>query len=174
MMRWVPIAVFALLGVALWVGLYREDRDVLRSTLLSEAARPFELPRLMEEGETFTQEDMKSDGPVVLNFWATWCPPCIAEHPEIMRISKLDGVKVFGINHQDNLEKAQRFLTRRGNPFTAVGFDPKGRTYIDYGVTAMPETFVMSGDGTVLYKHVGPINPGDFEEKILPAIERAR
>jgi len=132
------------------------------------------VPKFKAEGETVSLEQMKGEGPVVLNFWASWCGPCIVEHPEITKLSKLDGVRVFGINYKDKPADAQRFLDRYGDPFTAIGVDEKGRAGIEYGVTALPETFVLNGEGRVIYKHTGPIGPGDYDEKLLPAIEAAR
>ena len=174
MMRFLPLLAFAAFAAALWVGLYRDDRDALRSAFLDEPAPVFSVPKFMAEGETVSLEGLEGDGPIVLNFWASWCGPCIAEHPEITKLSKLDGVRVLGMNYKDKPADAQRFLNRYGNPFTAIGVDEKGRTAIEYGVAALPETFVISGEGRVIYKHTGPIAPGDYDEKLLPAIEAAR
>ena len=174
MMRFLPLLAFAVLAVALWVGLYREDQEALRSTFLDEPAPTFEVPLYGAADETLSLASMTGEGPAVLNFWASWCGPCIVEHPEITKLSKLDGVRVFGINYKDKPEDAQRFLDRYGNPFTAIGVDKRGRAAIEYGVAALPETFVISGEGKVIYKHTGPIGPGDYENKLLPAIEAAR
>ena len=65
-------------------------------------------------------------------------------------------------------------MDRYGNPFTEIGVDEKGRAAIEYGVAALPETFVINAEGRVIYKHTGPIGPGDYDEKLLPAIEAAR
>ena len=174
MMRFFPLLAFAAFAAVLTIGLFREDRDVLRLTFLAEPAPAFSVPKYKAEDETVSLEEMKGEGPVVLNFWASWCGPCIVEHPEITKLSKLDGVRVFGINYKDKPDDAQRFLDRYGNPFTEIGVDEKGRAAIEYGVVALPETFVINGEGQVIYKHTGPINPGDYDEKLLPAIEAAR
>lgn len=174
MMRFLPLLAFLALAAALWIGLFREDKEALRSTFLDRPAPVFEAPIFEAPDETLSLEAMKGDGPAVLNFWASWCGPCIVEHPEITKLSKLEGVRVFGINYKDKPVDARRFLDRYGNPFTAIGLDEKGRVAIEYGIAALPETFVISGDGRVIYKHTGPISPGDYEEKLLPAIEAAR
>ena len=174
MMRFLPLVAFAALAAALAVGLFRGERDVLRSTFLDEPAPVFSVPKYKAEGETVSLEGMKGEGPVVLNFWASWCGPCIVEHPEITKLSKLEGVRVFGINYKDKTDDAQRFLDRYGNPFTEIGVDEKGRAAIEFGVAALPETFVINAEGRVIYKHTGPIGPGDYDEKLLPAIEAAR
>jgi len=174
MMRFLPLVAFMALAIALWVGLYREDKETLRSTFLNEPAPVFSNPKFKAEDERVALDDFRNGGPVVLNFWASWCGPCIVEHPEITKLSKLDGVRVVGMNYKDKVNDAQRFLDRYGNPFAAIGVDQKGKTAINYGVVALPETFVLSGNGRVIYKHTGPIGPGDYEEKLLPAIEAAR
>ncbi len=174
MMRFFPLVAFIAFAAALWVGLFRDDKETLRSAFLNEPAPVFSAPKFKAEDEFVSLADFRGGGPVVLNFWASWCGPCIVEHPEITKISKLDGVRVIGMNYKDEEADAQRFLDRYGDPFAAIGVDPKGRTAIDYGVAALPETFVISGDGQVIYKHTGPVRPEDYDEKIRPAIEAAR
>lgn len=173
MKRFIPIAAFlTLVGVMAWGLLIREDRDALPSAFLDKAAPDFDLPRLLAEGDTLTVADLKGEGPVVLNFWASWCAPCRVEHPELIRLAR-DGVRVIGINYKNEPEKAKQFLEQLGNPFEVVGVDESGRTGIEFGVAALPETFVLDANGTIIYKHVGPINPGELDGKIRPAIEEA-
>jgi len=174
MRAFIPVAIFVMLAVVMaWGLLWRGDRDALRSTFIEKPAPDFALPKLLAEDETVSIEDLKGNGPVVVNFWASWCAPCRVEHPELVKLAN-EGVRVVGINYKDDDEKAKRFLEGLGNPFEAVGVDETGRTGITYGVAGLPETFVLDADGTILYKHVGPINPGELDEKIRPAIEAAR
>ena len=174
MRAFIPVAIFVMLaGVMAWGLLWRGDKDALRSTFIEKPAPDFALPKLLAEDETVSIEDLKGNGPVVVNFWASWCAPCRVEHPELVKLAN-EGVRVVGINYKDDDEKAKRFLEGLGNPFEAVGVDETGRTGITYGVAGLPETFVLDAAGTILYKHVGPINPGELDEKIRPAIEAAR
>lgn len=174
MNRFLPVIAFvALVAVMAWGLLIREDRDRLPSAFIEKPAPDFALPMLADPDTMLTAADLKGDGPVVLNFWASWCAPCRIEHPELVKLSE-EGVRVIGINFRDEPEKAQAFLRRLGNPFEAVGVDESGRAGIEYGVIALPETFILDGDGTIVYKHVGPINPGELDGKIRPAIEAAR
>ena len=173
MSRWLPLGLFLALGVVLAWALFRPDRDVLTSALLDDPVPAFEAPLLDGEG-TLSAADLRSDGVTVLNFWASWCPPCVVEHPKLMQLAALDGVRVVGIATADDAEDSRAFLEKHGDPFALVGRDPRRRINVEFGVAALPETFVIGPDGTIRYKHTGPINPGELEERILPAIEAAR
>ncbi len=83
------------------------------------------------------------------------------------------GFQVTGINYKDKPENALRFLGQLGNPFSAVGIDPKGSAVIDWGVYGVPETFIVNADGTIAHKHVGPLTPESLEKRFLPALEAA-
>ena len=80
---------------------------------------------------------------------------------------------IIGVNIRDQAGTASRYLEEDGNPFIAVPFDPAGRTSIDWGVTAPPETFIVDGDGTVLFRFAGPLVGADYEHRFLPALEEA-
>ena len=108
-----------------------------------------------------------------MNFWASWCVPCVQEHPLLVALKERTGVRLYGVNYKDQAAAARRFLGRYGNPFTAVGVDGDGRAAIEWGVYGMPETFVVDGKGRIVYKHVGPITPETLETKIIPAIRAA-
>ena len=109
----------------------------------------------------------------VVNFWASWCAPCVQEHPLLVALKERTGVKLYGVNYKDQAATARRFLGRYGNPFVAVGVDANGRAAIDWGVTGMPETFIVNGKGEIVYKHIGPISAETLESKIIPMIRAA-
>ncbi|NBT32117.1 MAG: DsbE family thiol:disulfide interchange protein, partial [Rhodobacteraceae bacterium] len=106
------------------------------------------------------------------NFWASWCPPCRLEHETLLDLAA-QGYRVAGVNIRDDAEKATAYLDENGTPFFASGFDPKGRTSIDWGVTAPPETFIVDGNGVVLFRFAGPLVDADFETRFLPALKEA-
>jgi cytochrome c biogenesis protein CcmG/thiol:disulfide interchange protein DsbE len=108
----------------------------------------------------------------LVNFWASWCPPCRAEHPKLLEMAA-DGMPIVGINFKDLEGNAGDYLRNDGNPFVGVGFDPQGRTAIDWGVTAPPETFILDGSGTVLFRYAGPLVGSDYEQRFLPALSEA-
>jgi len=108
----------------------------------------------------------------LLNVWATWCVGCREEHPLLLRIARETGIPIYGINYKDDREAALRWLERLGDPYVASGFDGDGRVGIDLGVYGLPETFVVDERGMIAYKHIGPITPAAWQEKIAPVVAR--
>jgi len=109
----------------------------------------------------------------LLNVWASWCVPCHDEAPLLMKMAQDKRFRIVGINYKDQPDNARRFIGRYGNPFVAVGADVNGRASIDWGVYGVPETFVVGRDARIAYKLVGPINAGNLQAALLPAIEKA-
>ena len=109
---------------------------------------------------------------IVVNFWASWCVPCRAEHPFLMRLAERANVVIIGINYKDSAENAAGFISDLGNPFWRIGVDERGHTAIDWGVYGIPETFIINKEGKIAYKHIGPITQTHMPE-ILSHIEKA-
>jgi cytochrome c biogenesis protein CcmG/thiol:disulfide interchange protein DsbE len=106
----------------------------------------------------------------VVNFYASWCTPCRAEHPVLMSL-KEQGVTILGVAYKDRPEASRRFLEQLGNPFSAVALDPEGRFALEMGVAgAVPETFVVDAEGRIRAVHRGPLTPEVVEDEILPAL----
>ncbi|WP_371154553.1 DsbE family thiol:disulfide interchange protein [Jannaschia sp. 2305UL9-9] len=167
----VPIALFAALAGFFVSGLFREDPDALPSALIGGAAPALNVTEL--PGRAPLPDAMLADGEVKLvNFWASWCIPCRAEHPQLEALSQ--ELPVYGINYKDKIPDANAFLEELGDPFAAIGVDGTGRTGIDWGLYGVPETFVIAGDGTVALRFAGPITSSVIEDQIRPAIEAAR
>ena len=171
-----PVALFAgLIGVmvALLTNSERNDNlSRLPSPLVGRMAPEFSLPAVdASVPGGFSTEDLKGRATVV-NVFASWCAPCLAEHPVIERLAA-QGVPVYGINHRDKPEAATNWLRRHGNPYTAVGADPDARASLDWGVTGVPETFIIDANGLITYKHVGPVTQDVLENKILPKLREA-
>jgi cytochrome c biogenesis protein CcmG/thiol:disulfide interchange protein DsbE len=171
-----PVALFAgLIGVmvALLTNSERNDNlSRLPSPLIGRMAPEFSLPAVdASVPGGFSTEDLKGRATVV-NVFASWCVPCLAEHPVIERLAA-QGVPVYGINHRDKPEAATNWLRRHGNPYTAVGADPDARASLDWGVTGVQETFIIDTSGLITYKHVGPVTQDVLEKKILPKLREA-
>lgn len=154
------------------VGMFRDDPEGLPSTLIGQTAPG--VPAEALKGFTPATPEMLATGEVTLvNFWASWCPPCRAEHPKLLEM-QANGINIIGVNFKDQESTASSYLLDDGNPFAGVGFDPQGRTAIDWGVTAPPETFILDGDGKVLFRYAGPLIGSDYEQRFLPALRAAQ
>ena len=117
-------------------------------------------------------EDLTTGGVKLVNFWASWCAPCRAEHPQLETLAK-DGVTIYGVNYKDEDMKALRFLDELGNPYAALMADKKGRTGLDWGLYGVPETFVIDKDGVIIKRFAGPITESVLDSVIRPAIAEA-
>jgi len=176
----VPLALFVAMAALFVVALRSGDPSRLPSTLIGRPAPAAEfaaIDGLVEGGRAvpgFATVDLANGKVSVVNFWASWCTPCIAEHSELMELKARTGIDIYGVNYKDEAAAARRFIGRYGNPFAAVGADAKGRAAIDWGVYGVPETYVVNGKGEIAYKHVGPITRESLEGKLLPAIEAAK
>jgi cytochrome c biogenesis protein CcmG, thiol:disulfide interchange protein DsbE len=164
----IPLAIFIALAGFLAVGLKLNPREV-PSPLVGKAAPAFSLPLLKEPAVQMTAAQMK--GQVwVLNVWASWCVPCLAEHPYVTQLAK-SGVTVVGLNYKDKPQDATGWLAKHGDPYKMIVADRDGRVGIDYGVYGVPETFVIDRDGVIRFKHIGPLTPQALNEKLLPALK---
>ncbi len=162
---WLPLAFIALV-VLLGIGLGLNPREV-PSPLIGRPAPAFELPLLHQPDRRFSQKDML--GKVwVMNVWASWCPPCLAEHPVVTELAK--SVPVVGLNYKDSRDDALPWLQKNGDPYQLSVHDPAGRIAIDYGVYGVPETYIIDKRGVIRYKHVGPITPEARRTKLEPLI----
>jgi len=107
-----------------------------------------------------------------VNFWASWCAPCRAEHPQLKALVA-EGVTIYGVNFKDRPAPADAFLRELDDPFAAIGTDTTGRVGIDWGLYGVPETFVLNAKGEVTFRFAGPITVEIMETIIKPEIEKA-
>jgi cytochrome c biogenesis protein CcmG/thiol:disulfide interchange protein DsbE len=148
----------------------RRDPGEILSPFIGKPVPAFRLPVLDGEGEV-SDADLRG-GVSVFNVFASWCLPCKIEHPILMRMAREGRVRVIGLNYKDKPADAKKWLAELGNPFARIAADEKGRVAIDFGVYGVPETFIVDAGGIIRYKHVGPIHPGEYADKIVPVVER--
>jgi cytochrome c biogenesis protein CcmG, thiol:disulfide interchange protein DsbE len=169
-----PILIVAILVAAFWIGLDpQRDKSILPSALVGKPAPTFDLPGLAEGAPRLTLESFKGQL-IAINFFASWCLPCRAEHPLLKQISAEFGVPVIGIAWKDKPEASRAFLAELGDPYEATGTDENGRTGIDFGITGIPETFLVDGNGIVRYRFAGPLSPEGLRSELAPAIAEVK
>ena len=166
-----PPIIFFILAIIMFIGLGRENPNELPSQMVGRSAPNLTISPLSEL-PFFDETDLKASNIKIVNFWASWCPPCRAEHPKLLEMAA-NGLPIIGVNFRDKASAAANYLDDDGNPFVAVAFDPEGKSAIDWGVTAPPETFILAADGTVLFRYIGPLVGSDYEQRFLPELEEA-
>ena len=167
----IPPVVFAALAGLFLGSTLRDNPGELPSTMVGAQA-PAVPTEAVEGTAQLTDADLRAGEVTLVNFWASWCPPCRAEHPNLLAL-EAQGYRVAGVNFRDQQAQAAGYLADYDDPFFATGFDLRGRVAIDWGVAAPPETFIVDGDGTVLYRFVGPLVGSDFEQRFLPELAKA-
>ena len=163
----VPLLAFALMVLFGW-GLFRGG-DHLPSALLDKPVPEFALPPVLGREEGLSTQDLIGHISLV-NVFASWCVPCRAEHPLFVELSATGEVPLYGINYKDPPEQARSWLDELGDPYDRIGADVNGRAGIEWGVYGVPETYVIAPDGTIAYRHVGPITRAILRETLLPIV----
>jgi cytochrome c biogenesis protein CcmG/thiol:disulfide interchange protein DsbE len=163
----IPLALFAIMGVFMAIGLTR-DPSKLPSELINRPLPTFEMETL--SGEPIVTADWLGEV-ALLNVFGSGCVACLTEHPLLMGLTETGDVKIIGVNWRDTRVKAERWLTRYGNPYGAIIFDADSLLAIDLGVTGAPETFVIDRKGQIRYKHTGPITEDVWRDSLRPLID---
>ena len=171
MMRFIlPLVIFLVLAGFLYKGLSLNPREV-PSPFIDKPAPAFTLPQLHQPDKKFSPADMK--GKVWLfNLWASWCEACREEHPLLVELARQNLVPIVGLDYKDQREPAEGWLNQGGNPYLLNVFDAEGRIGIDYGVTGVPETFLIDKQGVIRDKVIGMVTPQNFKDRLLPLIQK--
>lgn len=168
------VVVFLALLALLAYGVHRSgvaDRDSLPSALIGKPAPSFDLPLLHDPSIRVRAADLRG-APYVLNVWGSWCPTCREEHPILTRFALTKRVRVIGYNWKDERADALHWLEQLGNPYLLVLADADGRTAIDWGIAAAPETFLVDAQGIVRWKYSGALTQQVIDEQLVPQLAR--
>jgi len=168
-LMFLPPLIFAGLTAIFLAGLSREYPDAPPTGREGGPAPEFTLSQL-GQNPPFTRAELTEPGIKLVNFWASWCAPCRAEHPNLQALSE-EGFPVYGVAYKDEPEKALAFLNELGSPFTAIGADRDARAGFDWGVSGIPETFVLDGSGNILLRFAGPITQRSMKSRIRPILQ---
>lgn len=166
--------VVVLAGAFLYVLTRMESGDydgrVVPSAMLNKPIPIFRLdpPEGLEKGLSDT--DIRGRVTIV-NVFASWCGPCLVEHPILMELAKDKRLQIVAINYKNDPKKAVAWLTEHGNPFSRVGSDRVGTVAVDWGVYGVPETFIVDARGIIRYRHAGPLTPRLLREQVMPILD---
>ena len=169
---WAPLAAFALLFAVVAAGLFRPADRTVRSGLVGKAVPAFALGALIPGKPGLASADLRGATPRLVNVFASWCAPCIAEAPQLLALKRA-GVVVDGVAVRDSATAMRGFLQRNGDPFTRIGDDRASAVQLALGAAGVPESFVVDPRGVITYQHVGYITPADVR-LIRAEIEKAR
>ena len=172
LLLWIPVVAFVALIAVLASGLYKPADRTVRSAMIGQPLPRFALDAIVPGKGGVGSADFGKGQPRLLNIFASWCAPCIAEAPVLMRL-KAAGVEIDGVAIRDTRPALQAFLARNGDPFDRVGGDPDSRIQFALGSSGVPESFVIDGRGRIVHQHIGDIKAADVPA-ILAAVERAR
>lgn len=171
-----PLGLAAIGGVSAYTLLERMargtyDPHTLPSMLIGRPLPNFTLPG-QPPGAGFSNRDVSRGGKLgLVNFFASWCVPCLQEAPELMKLAAM-GVALWGIAYKDSVANTAGFLSQNGNPYHAVARDAKGMTAINFGLYGVPETYLVDPTGIVRWRWAGGISPDLMANTLLPLLKR--
>ncbi|MBV9575779.1 MAG: DsbE family thiol:disulfide interchange protein, partial [Gammaproteobacteria bacterium] len=166
-----PFIILFSLVALLYDELFYAKTGELPSPLLGESVPKFTLQTLSSNQVLFTQRELRGRVSLV-NVWATWCYACNLEHAMLMKIRNQYHVPLYGIAYKDNANDVSAWLAKKGNPYIMTGNDNTGDVAIDLGVYGTPETFVISPQGRIIYRHIGSIDQKTWDEVLFPLIKK--
>ena len=165
-MRKINYIIISILFSFLFIILYSSlDNERVYNTkdLIGKKISQVEI-NLFQSNETINTKEFINNEFTILNFWASWCAPCRKEHPNLVRLSKIENIKLVGVNFKDNVENAKSFLKENGNPFDILAEDKNGKNSVNFGVYGIPETILINSELKILKKYIGPLNIKEVNE----------
>lgn len=169
---WLPLAVVAFIGGLAIYGLVVPKDDMVHSAMVGRKLPEFSLPPATEGVEGLSSRDLADGKPRLLNIFASWCIPCKAEAPYLEALKK-SGAEIDAIAIRDKPEDVAAFLSEFGNPFRRIGSDSEMAVQLKLGSSGVPETYIIGGDGTILYQHIGDIR-AEHVPMLLEKLQEAR
>ena len=155
-MKYIGLIIVTLfIFVCLFFALNTKEQT-LKSPLLNKPAPEINLDTLVEDYK-LSNNNFRNEV-VLVNFFASWCIPCIVEHDFLFELKKQKPIKIYGINYKDNIKNLEIWLEKLGNPYSKIGIDKTGITGINWGVNGIPESFLIDKNGIIKHKINGVID----------------
>lgn len=148
----------------------RFDPHDVPSQLIGKQAPDFALPGMGVHQGFGAADLLAGQRPMLVNFFASWCVPCVIEAPELMALSR-EGLPIWGIAYKDTVTAAGAFLARNGDPYARIAEDKPGRVAIDWGVYGVPESYLLDATGIIRWRMAGPITPEIANEQLRPLLK---
>ncbi len=158
---WLPLALFVGFFAVVASGLRNPPEKIIRSKMIGKPVPKFSLPPAHDGQPGLGSINLSSGKPKLLNIFASWCVPCIAEAPVLLELQR-QGVVIEGIAIRDRPQDVARFLTRNGNPYARIGGDVNSSVQVMMGSSGVPESFIVDGRGIIRHQHIGDIQSGDI------------
>lgn len=160
---WLPMVLGIALFAMFYLGLNNPGDRIIASNVVGQELPDFTTQPALDGFEPVNGTDLKDGKPRLVNVFASWCVPCIREIPVLMRLSG-QGIEIDGIAVHDTPADIARFLADNGNPYRRIGLDNEGRSQLEIGSSGVPETFVVNGEGKIVYQHIGIVAEEDIPE----------
>ena len=170
--RFAPLVLLVVIIAALVWRLATPADTSVRSTMIGKLVPNFRSEPAMVKKMDFSSSDLAEGQPHLVNFFASWCVPCIGE-VKVLQDLKRHGVSIYGIAVRDRSDDLADFLERNGDPYQRIASDPQSELQIEFGSSGVPESFIVDGKGVIRYQHIGAIEPSDVP-MILSKVEQAR
>ncbi|MDY7096889.1 MAG: DsbE family thiol:disulfide interchange protein [Pseudomonadota bacterium] len=168
----IPLALFAFFAGLAGFMLTQEKDEFVQSQMIGEPLPAFELRPATQDRPGVSLADFKTGKPKLLNVWASWCLPCIAEAPHLEALRE-SGAEIVGVAIRDRPQDVAAFLAKHGNPYSRIGADDLSALQLELGSSGVPETFVIDGDGIIRHQHIGDIRARDVP-LLLEKLEEAQ
>ena len=166
---WLPFASVVSLFAAFWIGLKQPGDHTIASQVVGKTMPEFTTGPVLPGQTGFATADFRDGKPRLLNIFGSWCVPCLREIPMLHRL-KAAGAEIDGIAIHDSTADLSGFLAANGNPYARIGLDDDGRAQLAFGSAGVPETFVVDGNGKIIYQHIGVVTDADVP-RLLAMLE---
>ena len=170
---WVPLAVFAAIALIVALGLRTPPDRTVRSALAGKPVPAFVLAPLIPGKPGLASADFARGEPRLLNVFASWCIPCVAEAPQLLELQRR-GVRIDAVAIHDTAQAVRAFLDRNGDPYASIGDDRTSQVQLALGSSGVPETFVLDGRGRIVAQHVGDIHADEIDTLVAQVKGAAR